>query len=264
MDLTSSEPARDPAQDPAQNRTQRTTTAHKSHTTATRPAAYEYNSPPEMTATRSTKPHNSHYDDSDDSISHTSTRSGYSDTSDSNGSKFRTPHQQPHPPGMLLHHFPISNNNQSSSGKAEADYILHWLCILGDRPTKFERAIARNRRHPSDPIALFTIVCQRSMVVKAAHGFNTIIVQDEDHAANGHIGLFLGNRIDAANEHGWHLQNPPLCTARDWNTILTNYTSSPAPKHSIRNSSDVFLPPTTTGKLRTTPHQRTHLPRFST
>ena len=125
------------------------------------------------------------------------------------------PHQQPHPPGTLLHRFPISNNNQRSLGKAEAKYILHWLCILGDGPTKFERAIARNRRHPSDPIALFTIVCQQSMVVKAAHGFNTIIVQDKDHAANGRIGFFLGDRIAAANEHGWHLQNPPLCTAHD-------------------------------------------------
>ena len=158
-DLTSSEPAQDPAQDPAQNRTQRTTTARKSHATATRPAVYEYDSPPELTTNCSTKPHSSHYDDSNDNISHTSTRSGYSDTSDSNGSNFRTSRQQTQPPGTLLHRFPINNNNQSSSGKAEAEYILHWLRILGDGPTKFERAIARNRHHPSDPIALLAIVC---------------------------------------------------------------------------------------------------------
>ena len=78
-------------------------------------------------------------------------------------------------------------------------------------------------------------------------------MQDEDHAANGRIGFFLGDRIAAANEHGWQLQNPPLCTACDWNTILMTYTGSPAPEHSIRNSSDMFLPPTTTSKLRTTP-----------
>ena len=248
VDLTSSEPAQDPAQDPAQNRMQRTTTTRKSHTTATRPAVYEYNSPPELTTNCSTKWHSSHYNDSDDNISDTSTCSGYSNTSNSNGSNFRTSHQQTQPPGMLSHRFPINNNNQSSSGKAEAEYILHWLCILGDRPTKFERAIARNRHHLSDPIALFAIVCHRSTVIKAAHGFNTIIMQDEDHAANRRIGFFLGGRIAAANEHGWHLQNLPLCTTHDWNTLLTNYTSSPAPKHTICNSNDVFLPPTNTGK----------------
>ena len=154
---------------------------------------------------------------------------------------------------QFLHRFPINNNNQSSSGKAEAEYILHWLCILGDRPTKFERAIARNRHHLSDPIALFAIVCHRSTVIKAAHGFNTIIMQDEDHAANRRIGFFLGGRIAAANEHGGHLQNLPLCTTHDWNTLLTNYTSSPAPKHTICNSNDVFLPPTNPGKCHTTP-----------
>ena len=111
----------------------------------------------------------------------------------------------------------------------------------------------RNRHHPSDPIALFAIVCHRSTVIKAAHGFNTIIVQDEDHATNGRIGFFLGDRIAAANEHGWHLQNLPLCTTRDWYTLLTTYTGSPATEHTIRNSNNVFLPPTTTSKRHTTP-----------
>ena len=77
-------------------------------------------------------------------------------------------------------------------------------------------------------------------------------MQDEDHAANGRISFFLGDRIAAANEHGWHLQNPPLCTTCNWYTLLTNYTGSPAPEH-IRNSNDVFLPPTITGKRHTTP-----------
>ena len=188
-----------------------------------------------------------HQDESDNDASHLSGHSSHSNTSDSNGSSFHTIRQSTQPPGTLLHHFPHTNTSRSSSGNAKAGHILHWLHILEGGPTKFEHTIAHNWCHPSEPLALFAIVCHKSTMVKAMHGFNTIIIQDEHHTTNGRVRFFLGNRITAANEHGWHLHNPPLCTTHNCDTLLTYYTGSPTTEHTIHNSTDMFLPLTTTG-----------------
>ena len=190
-----------------------------------------------------------HDDKSNDDASH----SGHSNTSDSNGSNFHTGHQPNRPLGMLLHHFPHTSTSQSSSGDAEAMHILHWLRILEEGPTKFEHTIAQNQRHPSEPIALFAIVCRNSTIIKVVHGFNMIVILDEHHHANGGVRFFLGNHIAAPTEHGWHLQNPPLCTMHNWDTLLTNYTSSPATKHTISSSNEVFLPLTMNGNRHSIP-----------
>ena len=105
-----------------------------------------------------------------------------------------------------------TSTSQSSSGDAEAMHILHWLQILEEGPTKFECMITRNWCHPLEPIALFTIVCRNSTIIKVTRGFNMIIVLDKHHRANGWVGFFLGDHIAAPTKHGWHLQNPPLCT----------------------------------------------------
>ena len=42
-----------------------------------------------------------------------------------------------------------------------------------------------------------------------------------------------------------------MCTTCNWETLLTNYTGSPATKGTISSSNDVFLPPTTTGNWHT-------------
>ena len=91
------------------------------------------------------------------------------------------------------------------------------------------------------------------MIIKVAHGFNMIIILDEHHSANGWVRFFLGDCITAPTEHRWHLQNPPLCTTCNWDTLLTNYTGSPATKHTISNSNDMFLPLTMTGNWHSIP-----------
>ena len=65
------------------------------------------------------------------------------------------------------------------------------------------------------------------------------------------LSFFLGDRIAAAYGQGWHLQNPAMCTTHNWETLLTNYTGSPATEHTISTSNDVFLPLTTTGNQHT-------------
>ena len=96
-----------------------------------------------------------------------------------------THHQPSQPPGTLLHRFLITGTNQSSAGEDEAAHILHWLQILREGPTKFERVTAWNHRHPSEPIALFAMVGRNSTIIKVMHGFGTKILLNENHPANG-------------------------------------------------------------------------------
>ena len=97
-------------------------------------------------------------------------------------------------------------------------------------------------------LPFFAMVASKSIIVKIAHGFATIIIQDELHCANGCIGFFLGDCIAARAAHGWHLQNPPMATTRDWDTLLDTYEGPLAPNQSISESDTIFLPPSANGR----------------
>ena len=244
QNLTSAGPARGPARAPAPNRHPRIAAKDTQPYTITQYPVESDNEAPPAVPNKKHSTHNATSDEeSDDNASHQHSTCSY--TSDSNDSDLRTHHQTSQPPGTLLHRFPITGTSRSSSGEEEAAHILQWLRILKEGPTKFERATARNRRHPSEPIAIFAMVGRQSTVITAAHGFGTIIVLDENHTANGRVGFFLGDRIAAPTQNGWHLQNPPLGTTRDWTSLLSTYTGSPATERTISKSQELFLPPTT-------------------
>ena len=171
----------------------------------------------------------------------------YSSASDSNDSHFRINGPTNAPPGTLLYQFTIGASTRANTATTDAAHILRWLRIMKEGQGKFERAIARNLRHPTEPLALFATVNKRSTIVRVAHGFRRIVMPNSGHPANGHIGYFLGDRIAAISGQAWHLQDPSLCTIRDWASLLATYDGSPASESTITKSNAAFLSPKSNG-----------------
>ena len=184
QNLTSASPAQGPARAPAPNCHPRTAAKDTQPYTITQhPVESDNEVPPTITNRKHSTYKVNRDDESNDNDSYQHSECSY--MSDSNGSDLHTHHQTSQPPGTLLHRFPITSTNSSSSGEEEAAHILQWLRILREGPTKFECATAQNRCHPSEPIALFAMVGRQSTIINAMHGFGTIIVLDENHTANG-------------------------------------------------------------------------------
>ena len=129
-------------------------------------------------------------------------------------------------------------------------------------PTSFKHKIAQNVHNTPTMPAAFAVLPMWSETVKIVHGFtNMLLTNGQQHWANGpHVEFFLGDHTAVLPSTSCQLQDPHLVIAHSFQTLLSTFTSHPASKQCIRNSSEPAVKAGTKGdqvtihKLLQNPH----------
>ena len=100
----------------------------------------------------------------------------------------------------------------------------------------FEWEITQNLCNTNATPALFAIMHTWANSIKAAHGFEQMILSTNQHWADGHIGFFLGDQITIQLATRHNLQDPCLVTTQNFDRPVEMFTGIPASDQAITNS----------------------------
>jgi hypothetical protein len=126
-------------------------------------------------------------------------------------------------PGSLVYMLEEAKGDATIDEMELADHIIKWTDILTKGPHAFEKALSKERRRMNPTPIVFAIMESRSNKVQLAHGFEDIVVDDEEHDANERVGFFLGDRVTIIMNNVPTQHDPPFWTVTTFDELTSQF-----------------------------------------
>ena len=121
-----------------------------------------------------------------------------------------------------------STADQIKNDEADDKHIKKWTSSIKKGWDAFSQDLLRDRSRAKAKPLVFAVMVNGEPFVQIAHGFGQLALETEDHAFDGVLGCFLGDRIIMSFQGNTVIQEPDFVALRNPNSLRCISTKTAA------------------------------------